>query len=413
MSDILNNDAVQTSEETVMEKTLGATVAPLKVKTFYPTIVPVGDVNSKSLDFAFNDLSYAFSHFQKHDDSKHATLTITSTNNLMFNGQLLGSSYTLPSIYKDQMGSTTAPYSGLSNFSRDIATAYFCVPANATYIRNIHSFVESNNFTSSIGFVSHSYTASTYKHSYAYIINFNEGILQASIFDIEHDQMVNKTPYLFGGDRLKWNSTEHKYVLNQFDVKNADSTLTDPIPVSTSSCDGLMSKTSYSYVFQETGKLRTDVDELKKVTQAPCAYYVNFDTDPLFYRSATTGVKTTTYTHGNFWDRLINVTNAINSGLQIIGYSNNPQSAANVSYSYINVSSSYFAILPNSPVGDNSYCIKTWYTYNSRVYNSYIYMSSNFYNHGGTVKLSYVLMAYVSPLNMQEITSSNEGTFTK
>ena len=389
--------------------------------TFSPSIAPPYTVIEKSLDFAFNDIqSSAFNKLQKHNDTKHATLTITYTANLLFNGQMLGESVLLPYDITESE-STVQPY---RNYANDKFAEYFI--DHYCYNTNIHAFrgessytllsTSNNAYNTAFGIVSHRTdrgSTAQWSNSYAYIFDFNRGRLSTTIYDTKNKQIVGQPNAAFGGDRLKWDSQKNKYLINQFNSFSVVESYTDPIPTTTSEKDGLMSKTSYSYVFQETGKLRTDVDALKKVTQAPCAYYVDFDTDPLFYRSAATDVKTTTYTHGNFWDRLLNVTSAIKSGLQIIGYSNKPQSAAKVSYSYINVSSSYFAILPDSPVGDNSYCIKTWYTYNSRVYNSYIYLSSKFYAYSSGVTLSYLLMAYVSPLNMQEITSSNEGTFTK
>lgn len=401
---------------TATPTTAAPTTAASAHPTFYPTIVPLATLTEKSLDFAFKDISYASTHIQKHGDSKHATLTITDHSNLMFNGQFLGDTFALPAYIET---GKNPDYSDTS----DPITSY--VLDNLTYDVNIHTFkaervyssetdLSNNAYNTSFGIISHvaaRYSAPIYSNSYAYIFNFGNGRLTTTIKDTKHNKVVGNPNAPFGGDRLRWNSQLNKYLINQFGMCSVNESDTDPIPTATASTDGLLSKSSYSYVYSETGKLRTDVDALKKVTQAPCAYYVDFDTSPLFYRGASTGMKTTTYSHNNFWDQLLNLSNAVCKGLQIIGYSNNPQTAKVASYSYINVSSAYYGCLFNSPVGDNSYCITTWYTYNSRIYNSYIYMSSTFWNTETT--LSYLMMAYVSPLNMQEITSSNEGTFIK
>jgi hypothetical protein len=393
------------------------TVAPdFPVPTLFPTLEPLTSISDKSLDFAFNTISYASTHLQKHNDSKHATLTITGTNNIMFNGQFLGESIALPSYIESESGQYISKYD-----NEEIGTYVAAYLANNL---NIHTFRSesiykldsyiNNAYKSAFGIISHTTQRSSEKwtNSYAYIFNFGNGRLTTTIKDLRNNSIVGVNGAIFGGDRLKWDTSTNKYLLNQFDAISAENSFTDPIPTATSSKDGLFSKSSYSYVYSETGKLRTDVDALKKVTQAPCAYYVDFDTSPLFYRGASTGIKTTTYTHGNFWDQLLNVSEAVHHGLQIIGYSNKPSTTAARSFSYINISSAYFGCLFNGPTGDNSYCITTHYTYNFRVYCSYIYMSSSFYE-TGSKNLSYFMMAYVSPLNMQLITSSNEGTFTK
>lgn len=250
MADNTSNNSIQNSEETI-GLTLGATSAP----KYYPTIAPIDDVRNKSLDFAFNNMSYAFSYLQKHNDDKHATLTITYTNNLMFNGQLLGESVELPF---DDPASSSNPYGkGNNSYKHE---AYF-----ATYYihnANIHTFRiegtynrgQDNTYASSFGIVSRNWFHSDNGHSYAYILNFDRGVLKYSIYDNKNNKFVQtyssdfstlKNPTKpFGGDRLIWDAYTNKYLLNQFGVTTVDSDDTDPIPAATTSNDGLMSKSS-------------------------------------------------------------------------------------------------------------------------------------------------------------------------
>ena len=408
--------------ETVTSATVAsATVAPINPPspTLFPTLEPLTTISDKSLDFAFNTISYASTHLQKHGDSKHATLTITDTNNIMFNGQFLGESVALPSYIESESGQYISKYDNKEIGS--YVAAYFADDLNIHTFRSESVYTLSgtthNAYNSAFGIISHITSRSSakeYTNSYAYIFNFGNGRLTTTIKDLRSGQIVGKNGNIFGGDRLKWDSSSNKYLLNQFGAESTTPSFTDPIPTATSSNDGLFSKSSYSYVFNETGKLRTDVDALKKVTQAPCAIYVPLN--GFFHTSAPTTVKQLT-SRNNYASLAWNLVSGLQKGLQIIGYC-----VDTTGTSYINVSSAYYGyigsmVIPNnypcpSSLSDGRY-INMHFTYRNNNYSSYMFINKNFELSPTTYPLAYSFAAYVSPMTLQQITSSNEGTFTK
>jgi hypothetical protein len=409
------------SVDTASVAAVGGTAAPTTVvyPTLFPTLEPLTSIADKSLDFAFNPISYASTHLQKHNDSKHATLTITDTNNIMFNGQFLGESIALPSYIESKSGQYISKYD-----NKEIGTY---VANHLAHDLNIHTFrsesvytlssTTHNAYKSAFGIISHTTDrgrSKEYTYAYAYIFNFGNGRLTTTIKDLLSDQIVGVNGSIFGGDRLKWDSSSNKYLLNQFDSASATPSFTDPIPTATSSKDGLFSKSSYSYVFSETGKLRTDVDALKKVTQAPCAIYVPLN--GFFHTSAPSTVKQLT-SSDKYASLAWNLVSGLKKGLQIIGYC-----VDTAGTSYINVSSAYYGYIgsmaiPNnhptpSSLSDGRF-INMNFTYRNNNYSSYMFINKNFELSPTAYPLAYSFAAYVSPLTLQQITSSNEGTFTK
>jgi hypothetical protein len=397
------------------------TAAPIifEYPTFFPTLEPCDSISNKSLDFAFNNISYASTHLQKHDDSKHATLTITDTNNIMFNGQFLGDSIALPSYIESKSDQYISKYT-----NEEIGTYVAAYYANDL---NIHTFrsesiyavseTDNNAYKSAFGIISRTTDRSfnrDYTNSYAYIFNFGNGLLTTTIKDLKSGNVVGVNGSIFGGDRLKWDSSNNKYLLNQFDKASATASFTDPIPTATSSKDGLFSKSSYSYVFSETGKLRTDVDALKKVTQAPCAIYVPLN--GFFHTSAPSTVKQLT-SRDKYASLAWSLVSGLKKGLQIIGYC-----VDTTGTSYINVSNAYYGYIGSMHIPENyptpsslsdGRFINMHFTYRNNNYSSYMFINKNFELSPTAYPLAYSFAAYVSPLTLQQITSSNEGTFTK
>lgn len=399
----MSTDSYETNYDDQISLASTTSAPPPNSYIYYPTINPLDTVKTKSLDFAFGQLSYAFEHVQKHGDNKHATLTITYTNNLLFNGQLLDGSYTLPNY-------NNRDYAYLSSYNLDLAAAYFCVngPSN---VRNIHSFSQVDGGKSTIGFVSHTYFSSA--ANYAYILDFRGGSVLGSIYNV-YSGSFEQTERVFGGDRLKWSSATNKYLINQWGQYSADDTYTDPIPTATSGNDGLFSKSSYSYVYSQTGYLRTDVDALKKVTQAPCAVYVPLN--DFFYTSAPSTVKKLAgdTKYGTIaWDLI----NSVKHGLQVIGYA-----VGSNGVTYVTASNAYFGYIGSMKIPGNyptpSYLsdgrfLQLEFTYRNNNYSSYMFVNKNFEISPTMYPLAYSFAAYVSPMTMQQITTSNEGTFIK
>ena len=387
--------------------------------TLFPTLEPLTSIADKSLDFAFNTFTYASTHLQKHSDSKHATLTITDNNNIMFNGQFLGESVALPAYIESESGQYISEYSN-SKIGAYVAT-YFAYDLNIHTFRSESVYTLSstthNAYKSAFGIISHTTLRSgtkEYTKAYAYIFNFGNGLLTTTIKDLRSGQIVGVNGSIFGGDRLKWDSSNNKYLLNQFDAASATASFTDPIPTATSSKDGLFSKSSYSYVFSETGKLRTDVDALKKVTQAPCAIYVPLN--GFFHTSAPSTVKQLT-SRDEYGALAWEFVQGLKKGLQIIGYCIDKTGT-----SYINVSSAYYGYIGSMPIPNNhptpsslddGRFINMHFTYRNNNYSSYMFINKNFELSPTAYPLAYSFAAYVSPLTLQQITSSNEGTFTK